>query len=185
MQESALSLLPTWHNFYAIIGTAAASLTGLMFVVITLSASLQQRRSSDGIGAFSSPTVFHFEAALLIAALLSAPWPVVWTLDLLVGLCGIAGVVYVMMVLRRMLRVRRQSSYTPVLEDWVWYLFFPLACYLAIFVAAILLSANAALALFLIAAAALLLVFIGIHNAWDLVTFMSSGLFEPQEKKEK
>ena len=184
MQDTALLLLASWHNFYAILGTAAASLTGLMFVVIALTASVQRRRSSDGIGAFGTPTVFHFEAALLLAAILSAPWSMLWNVDLLLGLCSIGGVVYIMIVLRRFLRVSRQSNYTNVLEDWLWYLFFPLVSYIAIVVAAIMLPANAALALFVIAAAALLLVFIGIHNAWDLVVFIAFGLFEQEEKSQ-
>src|SRR5260221_11053226 len=34
MQEAVLSPLATWQNFYTIIGSAAATLTGLLFVVI-------------------------------------------------------------------------------------------------------------------------------------------------------
>src|SRR6266481_3759436 len=47
MQEAVLSPLATWQNFYVIIGSAAATLTGLMFVVITLIARVQDRRSSE------------------------------------------------------------------------------------------------------------------------------------------
>src|SRR2546428_14082642 len=45
MQEAALSPLATWQNFYVIIGSAAATLTGLMFVVITLIAGRRVRVS--------------------------------------------------------------------------------------------------------------------------------------------
>src|SRR5438094_7753266 len=148
MQGTALSLLPTWESFYVIIGTAAASLTGLMFVVITLSAGVRNRRMSDGIGAFSTPTVFHFGAALLVAAILSAPWSMLWNIELLLALCGLGGVTYNMIVLRRVLRVLRQSNYNPVLEDWLWYIAFPLVSYIALIVAAMGLPSNAALALF-------------------------------------
>ena len=184
MQETALVLLASWHNFYALIGTAAATLTGLMFVVITLNARDPNRRTSDGIGAFGTPNVFHFEMVLLVAALLNAPWSLLWNVDLFLGLCGLGGVAYFLIALRRFLRVRRQSHYQPVLEDWLWYICFPLVSYLAMVVAALLLLANAALALFIIAAAALLLVFVGIHNAWDLVVFMAFGFFEQEEKSQ-
>ncbi len=40
IQVTGLPLLSDWHNFYIIIGTAAATLTGLMFVVITLIAGI-------------------------------------------------------------------------------------------------------------------------------------------------
>src|SRR5438270_1438864 len=150
MQEAAVLPLPTWQNFYVIIGSAAATLTGLMFVVITLSAGVRNRILSDGIGAFSTPTVFHFGAALLVAAILSAPWSMLWNIDLLHGLCSLGGVIYIVIVLRRLLRVRRQSDYNPVLEDWLWYIAFPLVSYIALFVAAMVLLGNALLAMFVI-----------------------------------
>src|SRR5437660_8306650 len=65
MQDAAVLPLPTWQNFYVIIGTAAATLTGLMFVVITLTARVRDRASNEVIGAFTSPTVVHFCTALL------------------------------------------------------------------------------------------------------------------------
>src|SRR5437899_9187421 len=68
MQEAAVLPLPTWQNFYVIIGTAAATLTGLMFVVMTLTARVRDRRSNEAQGAFSSPTVVHFSTVLFVAA---------------------------------------------------------------------------------------------------------------------
>ena len=170
MQEAGVSLLTTWQNFYVIIGTAAATLTGLMFVVITLIAQIQVRVSSpsDGIGVFSTPNVVHFCTALLIAGLLSAPWQALWHASLLLGLVGLGGVSYVIIVLRR---VRRQTDYQPVLEDWLWHTVLPLVSYTALVVAAIVLPGHPTPALFVIAAATVLLLFIGIHNAWDVVTY--------------
>ncbi len=93
MQEALLSPLATWHSFYSIIGTAAATLTGLLFVVITLIAGVRVRVSSpgSGIAVFSTPNVVHFGAALLVAAILSAPWQALWTAGLLLGLAGLGG----------------------------------------------------------------------------------------------
>ena len=55
MQEAVLSPVATWQNFYVIVGTAAATLTGLMFVVITLIAQLRVQVSSprSGVAVFS------------------------------------------------------------------------------------------------------------------------------------
>ncbi len=169
MQQAVVSPLSMWQNFYVIVGTAAATLTGLMFVVVTLIARSPQRRSGETIGAFGTPTVVHLCAALGIAALLSAPWPVFWQASLPLGLCGLAGIVYMIIVLRR---ARRQDDYQPVLEDWLWHTIFPLISYIAFFVAAIVLPGNPAPDLFIVGAAMLLLLFIGIHNAWDTVTYM-------------
>src|ERR1700686_1305928 len=98
--EAALSPLAPWQNFYVIIGSAAAALTGLMFVVITLIMGTRARRSSGALGAFGTPNVVHFCIALLVAAILSAPWQALWNAGLLLGLCGLFGVIYVVIVLR-------------------------------------------------------------------------------------
>jgi hypothetical protein len=171
MSEAVLAPLAAWQNFYVIIGTAAATLTGLLFVVITLISGALGRVSSpwSGIRVFSTPNVLHFGAALLIAALLSAPWPALWPAGLLVGLAGLGGVIYVFIVLWE---VRHRLSYHLVLSDWLWYTLLPLLAYSALLVGGILLPISAALALFVIAAGTLLLVIMGIRNAWDVVTYM-------------
>jgi hypothetical protein len=171
MQEAILPPLATWQNFYVIIGSAAATLTGLMFVVITLLAGVRARASltGDGITIFNTPNVVHLCAALLIAVLLSAPWQVLWQASLLLGLAGLAGVSYIALVLRRM---RRQTNYQPVLEDWLWHTILPLVSYTAFVVAALALPGNPVPVLFVIGAATVLLLFIGIHNAWDNLIYI-------------
>jgi hypothetical protein len=182
MQDAAVLPLPTWQNFYVIIGTAAATLTGLMFVVMTLTARVRNRSSNEALGAFASPTVMHFGTALLVAAILSAPWQALWNAGLLLGLTGLGGVTYDIIVV---LRARRQTDYQLVLEDWLWYTASPLVSYTAFVVAAILLPINPAPALFVIAAATLLLLFTGIHNAWDTVTYVAVYLSPPDDKKQE
>jgi hypothetical protein len=174
-----LAPLAAWQNFYVIIGTSAATLTGLLFVVITLVSGALRRVSTpwSGINVFSTPNVRHFGAALLIAALLSAPWPALWPAGLLVGLAGLWGVIYVFIVLWE---VRHRLSYKLVISDWLWYTLMPMIAYTALLVAGILLPLSTALALFVIAAATLLLVIMGIRNAWDVVTFMIVEHSQPQ-----
>jgi hypothetical protein len=181
MQEALLSPLATWHNFYSIIGTAAATLTGLLFVVIALIAGVRVRVSSpsSGIATFNTPNVVHFGVALLVAAILSAPWQALWPAGLLLGLSGLGGVIYVIIVLRR---ARRQTDYQPVLEDWLFHTIFPLVSYTTLLVAAIVLPGHPAPALFVIAAATVLLLFIGIHNAWDNVTYIALELSQRENK---
>ncbi len=181
MQEAVLSPLATWQNFYVIIGTAAATLTGLMFVVITLSTRNRGRMPGEVLGAFATPTVVHFCAALLVAAILSAPWQVLWNAGLLLGLCGLGGVIYVIIVL---LRARHQTDYQPVLEDWLWHTAFPLVSYTALVAAVIVLPGNPAPALFVIGAATVLLLFIGIHNSWDAVTYIVIQRSQPENKSQ-
>src|SRR5215471_19210898 len=101
MAEAMLAPLAAWQSFYIIMGTAAATLTGLMFVVMTLIVGARVQGSRETIGAFGSPNVLHFEAVLLFAAILNAPWPALWNVGLLLGLCGLGGVIYVLVVIRR------------------------------------------------------------------------------------
>ena len=178
-----MSPLTTWQTFYTIIGSAAATLTGLMFVVVTLIAGVRVRVSSpsEAFATFNTPNVVHFCLALLVAAILSAPWQALWPAGLLLGLCGLGGVTYVVIVLRR---VRRQTDYQPVLEDWLFHTIFPLVSYTALVVAAMLLPGHPAPALFVIAAATVLLLFIGIHNAWDNVIYIAVDLSRPENKSQ-
>src|SRR5262249_12642273 len=70
-------------------------------------------------------------------------------------------------------RARQQTVYQPVLEDWIWHNILPFAAYATLTIAGIALAAGSSAALFEIAGAELLLLFIGIHNAWDTVTYVT------------
>jgi len=77
-------------------------------------------------------------------------------------------------------RARRQTDYKPVLEDWLFHSVFPFGAYTAVVIAAVALRAYPERALFAVAAAVLALVLIGIHNAWDTVTYVA--VTEPERK---
>lgn len=169
METGAHALLAQWESFYVMIGSSAGVLTGLMFIVLTLVADSSVARSPDSINAFGTPNVIHFVAVLFLAAILSAPWHRLKDPAHLIGLLAIAGVIYVVVVLRRM---RRQSGYKPVLEDWVWHLFLPLTAYVVLFVTAAGASHDQEWALFGVGGVCLLLLSVGVHNAWDTVAYI-------------
>lgn len=173
MVESASSILTPWSNFYIMTGSAAASLTGLMFVVITLVSGAERlRRAPDGISAFSTPTVVHFGTVLLVSAMLSAPWRALVYPAALLGIGGLCGIAYLSRVTFLAMRLR---AYTPDLEDWAWYTILPFVAYGTVLASAIGLFAFPVQALFVLAAGVVLLTFIGIRNAWDIVTFIAIG----------
>ncbi len=99
-----------------------------------------------------------------------------------IGATAIAGVVYVMIVLRRMLK---QTGYKPVLEDWVWHQVLPMIAYAALFVGAAGMSHDQTWALFTVGGVALFLLFIGIHNAWDTVTYIAATRQQETRTTEK
>ncbi len=161
--------LSGWTNFYVIVGSSAGALIGLQFVVITLISNMGFRQGVGQAGeAFSTPAVVHFGTVLLLSAVLSAPWSGIAPAAVVWGLGGLAGVLYSVIVATRM---RAQSLYQPVFEDWLFHVLLPIAAYAMLAVAACAIRSHAREALFGVGAAALLLLFIGIHNAWDAVTY--------------
>jgi hypothetical protein len=80
--------------------------------------------------------------------------------------------------------VRRQADYRPMLEDWLFHTVLPLVSYTALVIAGILLPGLPTQALFIIAAATLLL-FVGIHNAWDNVTFIAIDLSQRENTRQE
>jgi hypothetical protein len=114
--------------------------------------------------------VVHFSLALLVSAVLCMPWAEYEPLGVTLGVLSVGALVYSSVVLRR---ARRQRSYVPVPEDWLWHILLPGAAYAALLLAAILIGRRAEGSLFAIAAATLLLLCVGIHNAWDTVTYLT------------
>ena len=165
--------LEAWDNFYVIVGSSAAALTGLMFVVIALIAddTLEAPKSSGRL----PPSAPERRALLRRAcgrrrrSARHGARSRTWRAPSVFAACG------------RGLHVDRPAScatadaYKPVLEDWLCHTVFPLASYTAIVIASVLLSRNLERSLFAVAAAVLSLVLIGIHNAWDTVTYLAMG----------
>jgi hypothetical protein len=162
-----MKALGGWENFYVIVGSSAGALIGLQFVVLTLIASRPVVRGEAQAGAaFSTPSVVHFGVVLLLSAVISAPWDGIVAVAVLCGGVGLCGIVYSVIVARRM---RAQTAYKPVFEDWLFHVLLPLAAYAVLAGSAFAARAFARTALFFVGAASLVLLFTGIHNAWDTV----------------
>jgi hypothetical protein len=170
MHDTLLASLQNWTNFYVIVGSSAGALTGLQFVVIALVAEARMQASLSDVRAFGSPTVVHFCAVLFISATATAPWPWIVGPSLNLALCGAAGVGYILNAIRH---ARRPTGYQPDGEDWFWYAALPLASYFALFLTGLCMRAHVQGFLFLLAGIALVLLYTGIRNAWDSVTYIA------------
>jgi hypothetical protein len=179
------AVVPTfseWESFYVIIGSSAAALTGLQFVVIVLTADIRGGGTRREISAFATPTIIHFGAVLLLSGILTAPWHAVTGPAVLIVGGGITGLVYTILVVKR----ARRTDYTPVLEDWLFHAVLPAIAYSLLAGGGLKLPASQHAALFVVATAALLLLFTGIHNAWDIATYLvAKGHKEKQNKPEE
>jgi hypothetical protein len=164
------SLLAGWDNFFVVTGGAAGGLTGLTFVVISLAADAH-RVKHVAVKAFVTPTIVHFGAVLALAAYLTMPRHTVVTLSFGLGAVGLAGLVYVGTIAAGIHRLK--GDYTPVLEDWIWNVILPALCFCVLLGTAFLFSTRPKQCPYGVAAAIMLLMIVGIHNAWDIAVWNS------------
>ena len=165
-----MSAFAGWENFYVIVGSSAGALIGLQFVVLTLIASRPIIRgdAQQAGDAFATPSVVHFAVVLLLSAIVSAPWNGIDIVSALWGFVGLSGIVYTIIVARRL---QVQTVYRPVFEDWLFHGILPFGAYVMLAVSAWVAHYDERPGMYLVGGAALLLLFIGIHNAWDAVTY--------------
>jgi hypothetical protein len=173
------SLLAGWDNFFVITGGAAGGLTGLTFVVITLAADAHRVRPV-GVRAFVSPTIVHFGVVLALAAYLTMPRHTVFSLSLGLGAVGLAGLVYIGTIAVAIYRMK--GDYIPVLEDWIWNVILPVLCFCLLLATAVLFSTRPEECPYGIAAAIMLLMIVGIHNAWDIAVWNTLNKHDEIEK---
>jgi hypothetical protein len=164
------SLLAEWDNFYVIAGSSAGGLTGLTFVVIAL-ASDAKRINMRGLRVYVTPTIVHFGAVLLLSGYLSMPHQGVLSLSLGFGVAGAVGIGYVAFVAANIRRI--SVAYIPVAEDWIWNVILPAIVYGTLLAVAAFIWGRPELCLYAVAGALLLLMVIGIHNAWDIAVYNS------------
>lgn len=171
-----MKALEAWQNFYVIVGSSAGALIGLQFVVLSLVANRPAVRVDPQTGgAFSTPTIIHFSVVLTLAAIVSAPWD---AMNVPAVLCGAAGLTGLAHTLVTTWRVSRQKGYRLEFEDWMFYVVLPFAAYVTLAISSFAARAGDTWGMFGVAAAVLLLLLIGIHNAWDAVTY---HVFRPQK----
>jgi hypothetical protein len=95
----------------------------------------------------------------------------VWSLSAGLGAIGLAGLTYGGFIGANMRRPG--GEYVPVREDWVWNVILPTLVYGSLLAMAVLVWHRPAQTLYGVALLSLLLLFIGIRNAWDIAVWMS------------
>ncbi len=187
MPDAHALALADWQSFYTLVGSAAGALTGLTFVVITISAERGEDVGSastrlTGTRVFITPTAVHFGATLGVSALLCIPGQTAVTLGVLLAATGVAGLIYCATLINRMLRFS-SGAYKPFSSDWIWNVVLPVLAYLALAVTGVMLPHEVLDCLNAVSAAVLLLLFIGIHNAWDVVVWMTTERHAHRERE--
>ena len=169
MNSSLAELVDDWHDFDLLIGTAAATLVGLMFVAASIGASIFTEKNRAAMEAFISPTLVHFTTVLVIAVLAVVPTHEWVTLAGLLALVGLAGAIY---SAKLWIQLFVQRRFEVDVIDRLFYAAIPLLGYLLLLIAAFLLLRQSEAGLDLLAAAPITLLLAGIRNAWDMMLWI-------------
>jgi hypothetical protein len=151
-----------WHEFYALLGTAAAALVALLFVALSIGASVLTPERAGATRTFMSPIVFHYTAVLFASLIALVPTQTLQSLGLSIGLVALAGTVYASGILIRVVRDDLAD-----MADNFGYGGIPVAAYVGCLIAAGYLIAGSLAGPSILAGALLLLLIINIRNAWD------------------
>jgi hypothetical protein len=152
------------HDFYTLVGTASATLVGLMFVAASVGTGVFTHERQVGLRTFLSPTVVAFSVVLATS--------LIGVLPLSDGAVPsyLLGVVYSWLVWRRMVHGGIAKSID--LEDRAWYVVVPAVAYLVLAAAGVALGVATEAACGLLAVGICLLLLAGIRNAWDMTTWI-------------
>lgn len=166
--EDWFHAVDAWHEFYTFAGTAAATLMGLLFVVMSLGqrtlATEEGKRATRG---FFTPIVIFFASVIVVSMFMLIPATTAATLAAMIAAVAAVGLFY--MAASGVHRIWRTSGLGY--DDLMWYVALPYLSYLLIAVAAIAIWKSSPSGLYTASAAMVLLLLTGIRNAWDLVVY--------------
>jgi len=169
MHEAWTHELETWHEFYLLVGTAGVTLTGLLFVVVSLGPRVVADHQATGVRAFISPNAVYFTTALVVSAVLMVPSLPAMAIGALLCLGAVASLGYLAYT-----KVHQQWRHNKLpFLDWIWFVGLPIAGYVLLLLSGIGFLLQAALSMHGVAVGLILLLVIGIRNAWDLVIWIS------------
>ena len=165
-------LLQNWQGFYELVGAAAATLVGLIFLAFSLGARLVPAEDNTAMRAFVVPIVIHFGAVLILSALMLIPIYTPQTLGLTLLGVGVVGLVYSLGIAQQLwLHHRREEQLN--FNHWLWHWLLPTGSTALIAGTGLTLVLNRTEFLAALALAALALIIIGLHNAFDLFLWIA------------
>ena len=158
--------LTQWRDFYTLLGTASATLVGLLFVAASVGggAFSSGRRAASRV--FLSASVVHFSSLLAASLIVMVPGLGWRSFGGMIAGCGVVGLGYYGLTWRDMLHdgLAKRIDW----DDQAWYAVLPVIGYLCETAAGVALLARWPLACDALAASLGLLLVIGLHNAWDI-----------------
>jgi hypothetical protein len=166
---SLAELLHSWHDFYLLLGTASATLVGLMFIAASIGATVFNEESRAALATFITPTVIHFAAVLFACLVVMIPAHSWHSLGAVLAAGGLAGMV---VSARLLVQLFIRQRFNVDVEDQLFYVLIPLVGYLIALTSAALLFEQSEIGADLMAAALLVLMLAGLRNAWDMMVWI-------------
>ncbi len=174
MNDPFVQALREWQNFYFMIGTASATLIGLMFVAVSLGADLPSARDLTGVNTFVTPILIHFISVLAVAGMMLVPTMRLTSLSITLLVVGTLFTLYAVWVGWQFMRHPSSGNYTR--SDWKWYVILPVVGDALVVLTAIwLLLTSTTDALNLLAVAAAILLVVSLRNTWDLMLWIAQN----------
>ena len=158
-----------WHDFYLLLGPAAAGLIGLLFVVASLTTNIERSKALKGAKVYISPVVFHLAVLVMVSGLCmfpDTPPALVGIVSLAAGLIGLAYGVYVCCMMMA-------GTVETFGIDIVRYGVAVSTLYAGMAMAGVLVLKRVAYAPHVLALDLLAMFLLMIHNAWDLVVWIT------------
>jgi hypothetical protein len=162
------TMLDGWHEFYGLLGTAAAALVALLFVAASIGAGYLSAARGSPTHTYTSPIVFHYTYVLFLSLAALIPINTDWSLAGIIGISATIALIYSCVIFVRVLRGSAVD-----LDDRLSYGASPLAAYAAALAASIFVFERSDIGPPLLAGALTLLLLINIRNAWDLMLFFA------------
>jgi hypothetical protein len=157
-------MLAGWNDFFALTGSAGATLVGLLFVVVTLNTHLSTSRTLDIAHASMTPALYSFADVLLQSLAVLVPWGSDRPSGVALAALGVGGLVYRVnrVLVRRGLQLK--AIQRPV--DRVFHNAVPVLASLLLVAGGVGLFKGAAFSPFAVAGSSTLLLVSGIYRTW-------------------
>ena len=170
--------MASWHDFYITIGTASASLIGLLFVALSINVDAIAGPSGDDLRAYAEQAFANFATVLLVAVVFLVPSHDASSSGVAYLLLGALGGIRMLRHAPAIWRARRTGQ---VGEVAFWRLLLPTAALAGLIVAGFGLIAGDASALYWLVGVILAMLMSAARSSWDLLVRVSQERRPPTE----
>jgi hypothetical protein len=173
MTDTFVQALHDWQTFYFMVGTASATLIGLMFIAVSLGADLPAATDANGLNTFVTPMLIHFGSVLAISATMLVPTFRLTTLGITLLVIGLLFTGYSFWVGWQFKRHPSIGNFSR--SDWKWYVYFPIIGDVLVMGMAMWLLSGSLDSMNLLAVALTILLVVSVRNTWDLMIWIAQN----------